>query len=77
MTFFKEKNKQVAEVIDQYQEDDLADAPFDEKIHEPIDLERNHTFYRRFLSRYTDYSLEFNDKVNVMIPNSPESSTVL
>lgn len=77
MTYFKEQNRKVAQTVDAYADDDLTEGTFDENQHQPIDLERNHTYYRRFLSRYSDTSLEFNDKVNVLIPHNPESSTVL
>ena len=40
-------------------------------------LEKCHSDYRRFNSRYDDDELEINDVVNVLIPPVPESSNIL
>ena len=53
-------------------------AVFDpEEGHEWVDLEKCHSDYRRFNSRYDDDSLEINDVVNALVPAYPETANVL
>lgn len=52
-------------------------AEFDPYVHQLIDLEKCHSDYRRFNSRYDDYELELDDVINVLIPAKPESSNIL
>lgn len=55
----------------------LDGAEFDPEKHQLIDLDKVHSDYRRFNSRYFDDDLEIEDMVNVLIPAVPESSNVL
>jgi len=48
-----------------------------EEGHEWVDLEKHHSDYRRFNSRYDDDSLEINDVVNVLVSANPETANVL
>ena len=56
---------------------DEAGDEFDPEVHCPIDLEKCHSDYRRFNSRYDDDELEINDTINLLVPSRPESSNIL
>lgn len=50
-------------------------SQFDSDVHELIDLDKCHTDYRRFNSRYDDDDLDFNDVINVLVPAEAKSET--
>lgn len=50
---------------------------YDPEIDQIIDLEKCHSDYRRFNSRYDDDELEINDVINCMIPSQPETSNII
>lgn len=59
-------------------EDDFEEnASYNPSSDSLILLEKCHSDYRRFNSRYNDDELEINDVINVLIPPVPESSNIL
>ena len=55
----------------------MQSTAFDPDTDQIIDLEKGHSDFRRFNSRYDDEELEIQDVVNVLTPPQPESSNVL
>ena len=60
-----------------YEVDRDEDEEYDPKKHQAIDLDRAHSRFTRFNSRYFDEDLEFNDVVNILVPPIPESSNII
>ena len=50
---------------------------FDPEKHTVIDLEKIHSEYKRFNSRYDDDELLINDNINCLIPPHPETSNII
>ena len=50
---------------------------FEPEKHTIIDLEKIHSEYKRFNSRFDDDELLINDTINCLVPPNPETSNVL